>query len=89
MAGVNDLDRVFLCRADSGEAVEEVAMHSPARVVIEFSCHQSVMNADIVVEFHTLDFVPIMAANTAISSDGLGFCLGRHRVEFDFHDTTL
>ena len=88
-SGVLDVKKVFLCAASGDVPVEEICMHSPVRVVIEFVCHMSIANPDIIVEFHTLDLVPIVAANIGRSYVGPNFASGGHRLECFFPEVIL
>ncbi len=84
-----DVGQVFLLVPSSEVPVEEVGMHSPLRVVIDFFCHEVINAPDVIVEFHTLDLVPIVAANIGRSSYAPDFSAGNYRLEYSFPDMLL
>lgn len=71
------------------EPVSEIDMHSPARVVVDFSCHSHLTAPEVIIGFHTTDQVFIAAASTAGLKEPIHLSPGEHRIACHFPDIPL
>lgn len=88
-SGELDVIHMQLFQDHRGEAVDEVEIHTPVRVVVDFRCHSHLIAPDIIVRFHTTDSIFIAAASTAGLPEPIDFLPGEHRIECRVPDMML
>jgi len=88
-SGEVEVIRLQLFMGTCEQAVDEVEIHAPVRIVVDFRCRADLMKPDIIVGFNTVDSVFIAAASTAILPSQPDFPLGEHRIEVRVADLIL
>ncbi len=68
-SGEIDVEEVLIFRGESSQPTDEVGMHEPMRIGIRFTSHVDVPCPEIVVGFHTTDFVYIASTSSAVLPD--------------------
>lgn len=88
-SGELDVTSLKLFAEDGKEETNEIELHAPARIRVDFYCHTNLSKPEIVLGFHTGDSVFIAAASTATLPEPLEFTPGEHHIECIFSDMLL
>ena len=80
---------VLLFQGEGTESTDRLKMHTMMRIGILFQAHVNVPKADIIVGFHTTDFVYIAAANTGVLPERPNITKGLNYVECKINDLQL
>ena len=88
-SGEIDLNYVLLFQGTSSDPTDEVEMHEPIRIGIHFTVNTDMAPPEIVVGFHTTDFVYIAATSTSMLSRHPNVVKGANYIECKLDDMPL
>ncbi len=87
-AGIIEVHSIELID-DAGAQVRTVGMHEPLTLRIKFSCSQLLRRPEVIVGFHTSDFVHVLAVSSAMSQSSPDLAAGAHEVTCRLADIPL
>lgn len=87
-AGVVELLAVELVD-DAGVRVEAVGLHEPITLRLRFRCKEPLRRLELIVGFHTPDFVHVLTVSSAVSGDQPDLSAGVHEATCRFEDIPL
>lgn len=88
-SGEIDVDEVLIYQSDSMQPTDEVEMHGRMRIGIRFNAHADVPLPEIVVGFHTTDFVYIASTSSAVLANRPDIKKGQNYYECNLDDVQL
>ena len=88
-SGEIDVEDILLFRDDGTESMGEVELHEPMRIGVKFQAHVDLPSPEVVIGFHTSDFVYIVSTSSAMIPDRPDFAKGPHYFECKLHDMAL
>jgi ABC-type polysaccharide/polyol phosphate transport system ATPase subunit len=74
---------------DRGNAIDRVGMHEPLTLCIRFRCLQPLRRPEVIVGFHTSDFVHVLAVSSAMAEHRPDLPVGVHEVRCRLADVPL
>lgn len=74
---------------DRGELLNAVGLHEPATLRIRFRCKEALRRPEVIVGFHTSDFVHVIAVSSAMAESRPDLAAGDHEVACRFPDLPL
>jgi len=88
-SGEVEVEKIELYSETGTRSVDEVQMHQAVRIGIRFRSNVDLVSPEIVVGFHTTDFVYIFSASSAVLLDRPDILKGEHYVECKIEDVML
>ncbi|MDL2336234.1 MAG: ABC transporter ATP-binding protein [Pseudomonadota bacterium] len=87
-AGIIEVQSIELLD-DSGTELRTVGLHEPLTLRIKFSCSQPLRRPEVIIGFHTSDFVHVLAVSSAMSQTNPDLAVGTHEVTCRLVDIPL
>jgi lipopolysaccharide transport system ATP-binding protein len=87
-AGLIEVHSVELLN-DQGSTISSIGLHEPLTLRLCFRCKKPLHRPEIIVGFHTSDFVHLLSVSSAMLDDRPDFSIGDHEVTCRFSDIPL
>lgn len=87
-AGVIDIIDITLLD-DHGEHVNSIGFHEPLTLRVRFRCKSPLLRPEIIVGFHTSDFVQVLSASNAMAGMQPDLEIGEHEFSCRFSEIPL
>ncbi|MFU2485936.1 ABC transporter ATP-binding protein [Thauera sp. WH-1] len=73
----------------TGKAVNSVRLHDPLTLRVRFHCNRLISKPEVIVGFHTSDFVHLLSVSSAMLEERPDFGVGDHEISCHFSDIPL
>lgn len=73
----------------TGSAVNGVRLHDPLTLRIRFHCNRLIKGPEVIIGFHTSDFVHLLSVSSAMLENRPDFAAGDHEISCHFADIPL
>ena len=88
-SGDIDVLAIHLHESPHNSPTNQIAIHKPFSVQLEFMAHTNLDDLEVVLGVHTTDFVYLASATTLSNESKLSLPLGRHTISCRFRDMML
>jgi ABC-type polysaccharide/polyol phosphate transport system ATPase subunit len=87
-AGIIEVYSVELL-SDDGAVINSVGLHEPLTLKIRFHCKKQLQRPEIIIGFHTSDFVHLLSVSSAMLDSPPDLSVGDHEISCRFSDIPL